>query len=79
MDHQAFAQMLGNYGEFVGAFAVVATLGYLAVQTRQNTHALRTASFHAVVAGVDRVLRRSKASDCREEAASCGATWNVSV
>ncbi len=37
MDHQAFAQMLGNYGEFLGAIAVVATLGYLAVQIRQNT------------------------------------------
>ncbi len=39
MDHQAFAQLLGNYGEFVGAIAVVATLGYLAVQIRQNTKA----------------------------------------
>jgi len=37
MDHQAFAQLLGNYGEFVGAIAVVATLGYLALQVRQNT------------------------------------------
>ena len=37
MDHQAFAQLLGNYGEFVRAIAVVATLGYLAVQVRQNT------------------------------------------
>ena len=26
MDHQTFAQLLGNYGEFVGAIAVVATL-----------------------------------------------------
>ena len=34
MDHQAFAQMLGSYGEFVGAIAVVATLMYLAVQVR---------------------------------------------
>lgn len=34
MDHQAFAQMLGNYGEFVGAIAVVATLAYLAIQVR---------------------------------------------
>ena len=55
MDHQAFAQLLGNYGEFVGAIAVVATLAYLAVQIRlskeatnavalqleQNTKALR--------------------------------------
>jgi hypothetical protein len=47
MDHQAFAQLLGNYGEFVGAIAVVGTLIYLAVQVRQskesldaNTHAL---------------------------------------
>lgn len=34
MDHQAFAQLLGSYGEFVGAIAVVATLMYLAVQIR---------------------------------------------
>ncbi len=37
MDHQAFAELLGNYGEFFGAIAVVATLGYLALQVRQNT------------------------------------------
>ena len=37
MDHQAFAEMLGNYGEFIGAIAVVVTLGYLAVQIRQNS------------------------------------------
>ena len=41
MDHQAFAQLLGNYGEFVGAIAVFATLAYLAVQVRQNTKAER--------------------------------------
>jgi len=37
MDHQTFAQLLGNYGEFVGAIAVVVTLGYLATQIKQNT------------------------------------------
>jgi len=37
MDHQAIAQILGNYGEFVGAIGVVVTLGYLSVQIRQNT------------------------------------------
>jgi len=37
MEHQAFAQLLGNYGEFVGAIAVVFTLAYLAIQIRQNT------------------------------------------
>ena len=41
MDHQAFAQLLGNYGEFIGAIAVVLTLGYLAVQIRQNTQQIQ--------------------------------------
>ena len=31
------SQLLGNYGEFVGAIAVVVTLVYLAAQIRQNT------------------------------------------
>ncbi len=39
MDHQAIAQLLGNYGEFVGAIVVVITLGYLVVQVNQNTKA----------------------------------------
>jgi hypothetical protein len=39
MDHQAIAQLLGNYGEFVGAIAVVVTLAYLAVQVRQSKEA----------------------------------------
>ena len=39
MDHQAFAQLLGNYGEFVGAIAVVATLFYLALQVRHSREA----------------------------------------
>ncbi|MGK0223180.1 MAG: hypothetical protein ACI9ON_002423 [Limisphaerales bacterium] len=41
MDHQSFAQLLGNYGEFVGAIAVVITLIYLTIQIRQNTKALQ--------------------------------------
>ena len=45
MDHQAFAQLLGNYGEFFGAIAVVVTLLYLAGQLKQNTNALRSASY----------------------------------
>lgn len=40
MDLMSTAQVLGNFGEFVGAIAVVATLGYLAVQIRQNTRSL---------------------------------------
>ena len=40
MDHLTFAQLLGNYGEFVGAIAVVVTLLYLSLQIRQNTRAM---------------------------------------
>ena len=36
MDHQTFAQLLGNYGEFVGSLGVVVTLFYLATQVRQT-------------------------------------------
>ena len=43
MDHQESAQLLGNYGEFVGAIAAVITLGYVAIQTRQNSGVTRAA------------------------------------
>lgn len=39
MDHQSFAQLLGNYGEFVAAIAVVVTLVYLAVQVKHGKEA----------------------------------------
>ena len=45
MDHQTFAQLLGNYGEFVGAIAVVVTLVYLTTQIRQNTNAIRSSTY----------------------------------
>ncbi len=40
---------IGAVGEAVGAIGVVATLGYLAMQIRQNTGATRAASHHAVI------------------------------
>jgi hypothetical protein len=49
VDHQAFAQLLGNYGEFFGAIAVVATLFYLAVQIKQNTRQLRRAETNSTL------------------------------
>ena len=36
MNHQTFAALLGNYGEFVGAIAVVATLVFLGLQIRTS-------------------------------------------
>jgi hypothetical protein len=40
MDLQATAQILGNFGEFVGAIAVVGTLVYLAIQVRHSRASL---------------------------------------
>ncbi len=34
------SQLLGNFGEFIDAIAVVLTLAYLALQLRQNTRSL---------------------------------------
>lgn len=49
MDHQTFAELLGNYGEFIGAVAVVVTLIYLATQIRQNNELLRSGSRQSLV------------------------------
>jgi hypothetical protein len=48
---------LGNLGDFIGGIAVVITLIYLAVQVRQNTLALKTASWQEVVSGAREALR----------------------
>lgn len=36
MDLMSTAQLLGNFGEFFGAIAVVATLGYLTLEVRRS-------------------------------------------
>ena len=38
------SEVLGNFGEFVGAIAVVVTLLYLTTQIRQNTKASKVSS-----------------------------------
>ncbi|MFK8048064.1 MAG: hypothetical protein AB8B81_06510 [Halioglobus sp.] len=48
---------LGNLGDFIGGIAVVITLIYLAVQVRQNTLALKAASWQEVVAGAREAAR----------------------
>lgn len=57
MDHLTFAQLLGSYGEFAGAIAVVATLVYLAVQIRQNTRSMEESRRLALV---DSYVRRNE-------------------
>ena len=42
MQLSELSEILGNFGEFVAAIAVVITLGYLALQVRQNTRALQS-------------------------------------
>ena len=39
---------LGNIGELLSAVGVIASLGYLAVQIRQNTNAIKAASHHSI-------------------------------
>jgi hypothetical protein len=41
-------EAIGAVGEIVGAVAVVVTIGYLAVQIRQNTRSVRDSAFHEV-------------------------------
>jgi len=55
MDFMSVAQLLGNLGEFVGAIAVVVTLGYLAVQVRHSREATEANS--RSVAQSERVAR----------------------
>jgi hypothetical protein len=43
-------EALGAVAELVGALGVIATLGYLAVQIRQNTAVVRTSSFQDLIA-----------------------------
>ena len=47
MDLMSTAQLLGNFGEFFGAIAVVATLIFLTLQVRQNTRQIRRAEMDA--------------------------------
>ena len=54
MDLMSTAQLLGNLGEFVGAIAVVVTLGYLAVQVRHSNVQSRATAAIAIVQGWQR-------------------------
>ena len=58
MDHLTFAQLLGNYGEFVGAIAVVATLVYLAVQVRHSRDETARASRQSASTSIGDLLLR---------------------
>jgi hypothetical protein len=42
-------EAIGAVGEVLGALGVIATLGYLAVQIRQNTRSVRAATYQEIV------------------------------
>ena len=48
-------ESLGNIGEFLGALAVLISLVYLAIQIRQNTQTVRSATHQAWVTGVAQI------------------------
>ena len=55
-------QDLGSLGELVAAIATVATLGYLAVQIRQNTRAVHASALQAANDSAQRVLATASQS-----------------
>ncbi len=63
MEHQVIAQLLGNYGEFIGAIAVVASFGYLGIQIRGNTKSNYVSRLHSVQSEIARVHERVVADE----------------
>jgi len=55
-------EALGNIGDFIGGIAVVATLLYLAVQIRQNSQSVKSASAQAMLDSLSRTLNSIGAS-----------------
>jgi hypothetical protein len=55
-------EALGAISELVGAIGVIATLGYLAFQIRQNSHTVKTATAQSVMAAVNETLQTGAAS-----------------
>ncbi len=70
------SQLLGNYGEFVGAIAIVITLVYLAIQVRQNTRMMRASirqarsdsSVHLYSLGATSVVAEIREKEARGQA-----------
>jgi hypothetical protein len=59
-------EAIGAIGEIMGVLAVVATLGYLAVQIKQNTKIAEDATFRDIFTGVNNQLHAMISSENRE-------------
>ncbi len=58
MNVMDMAQLLGNFGEFIGAIAVVVSLIYIAIQVRRNTQQL---------ANNEKTMLRTESSTAHEQ------------
>jgi hypothetical protein len=56
MDLMQTAQVLGNFGEFIGAFAIVVALGGVYFQVRQNNVQSRATAAIAITEGWQRTI-----------------------
>ena len=57
MDHQALAQLVGNWGEFVGSIGVLATLIYLSLQVGQAKKSTQAQIVHSATEQLNEVNR----------------------
>ena len=57
MDLMSMAELLGNFGKFIGAFAVVATLVFVGIQVRQSRIAMNENNKFASIASRDESRR----------------------
>ena len=58
MNFMEFCELLGNWGEFIGAIAVVLTLIYLAAQVRQNSAQIKASVDAMQVTGYQQLMNR---------------------
>ncbi len=70
-------EAIGAIGEVVGGIGVIVTLGYLAVQIRQNTGQLRRNDEHTKTAALDETVRSF--NQWREQISSDRATAEIWV
>jgi hypothetical protein len=63
-------QAIGAVAELIGGVGVIASLFYLAIQIRQNTRSVRSASYHAVVANLSALSALSGAAGRDVDAAN---------
>ena len=72
MDLMSTAQLLGNLGEFIGAFAIVVALGGVYFQVRQSNVQARATSAIAITQGWQRTMIEMASSE-----ALCRSYMNV--